>query len=807
MTEGQRPNFLSMGSLPQNYGFELLESVLANHMATVIAHPKMVDAFRLRIMPLTMKILQDKMPFSLTVRIMRILQHVLNEMLFALATECEAALSLLNKLIDSATVQWKRALCLELYQNVYANPALVRRLYATFDEKADKKNIIRDNLAVLVRVAAEKPNLIGLGQESSNVSNVHDDYGEQAALQAGGIVGSIGATSPGPETEGIGISIRWSTLKTSYLDIPDKAEPPSTPATYIYALTLTCVNSISEGLAKFLLPFSTSTEGRSKRRRRTEHGNEPRQENVHGGDDADESKRRRSLRSRKDVINPLSLEDNAMSEQISTSAYMVENCWPALLATYSTFFNATLDTEYYHALIRSFQRFTHVAGVLQYSIPRDAFLTTLGKHSIPASRAVSANIRTSVDLRSRDETTDESDRDSSPAPSLTSIKRQGPIDASSPVMATRHLLCLRAILNLGIALGPSLQQSWSIILETLQQADLLLPRSNPSTANRQPSRQSSQARVTQYDANGTHDDDIGAEVTAAETAATRMIESTRDYSDTAFLDFAKSLWNLLHLLSTADPSSGNTEDLLLPQTVSRKHQRFPSVTETGFSDTYFLQANTFALAKFGDLVQCNVSRIMPSGQPNPSWNFVTERLLQLMTARVEHSALRVNAANVFSELTIAVATCTETETGDQDASRAQALSMVSHAASKLHQDMRMSTKEAQNSDHEIHRMLLEGLRAILEKSGDSLTSGWDAVFHTLKSTFSTIDEGKDKSQVKLANFRARTPNLVRSSFGSLQLICSDYLEFVPLNCIQFLIDTLYLFCNQALELNISLTVC
>ena len=810
MTEGQRPNFLAAGgSLAQNFGLELLESVIINYSDHMTAHPELIHVLRLRLMPLILKMLSDRISFPLTVRAMRIAQLIFSGMLVALAAECEAVLCLLNGLLDPATLIWKRVLCLEVFRGIYANPTLVRSFYKHFDEKDEKKNVIRDNLGILVRLVVEKPSLIGLGLSSSSASRPADDYGEQAALQAGGIVGIPVATSAALESDGVGISMRWSTLRIPCIDLPDKSDAPNIPATYIYALALTCINSVSDGLAKFLLPFTAPSEGRPKRKRRPGQENASIQEGSETGMGAEQpSTRRRSFRTRRETINPLALESNALYEQICTSAHMVDNCWPALLAACSTFLNSALDTDYYHALIRSIQKFTQVAGLLEFSTPRDAFLTTLGKHAIPAGRALATKVRTSVDRTSREEATDESDRESSPAPSLRSSRRQDSIDWGTPVMTARNLLCLRALLNLGIALGPSLQQSWSIVLETLQQADILLPHSNPAVLHRQGSRQSSQAQVPQNRAESGNGEDFGVEVTAAETAATRMIESTNDYSDDAFLEFTKCLYTLLQLASANVVSSAgeSTDDFLSPQTPSRKHQRFPSIAHSS-SDASILQSNTFVLAKISNLVQSNISRLTPVQDENRCWDYVTGQLLSIMGAQMEHSNLRVRTAEVFTELLIAVATSTEYETTQQDASRATVLSAIFSAISTLYKNSRITSKESQNSNTEIHRLLLEALRVILENCGDTLKVGWDSVFDTLKSSFKTFKSANDSDEKELADLQAWSPVLVRSSFGSLQLICSDYLDFVPLSCIPLLLDTLYLFCFQSLDLNISFTVC
>jgi hypothetical protein len=63
------------------------------------------------------------------------------------------------------------------------------------------------------------------------------------------------------------------------------------------------------------------------------------------------------------------------------------------------------------------------------------------------------------------------------------------------------------------------------------------------------------------------------------------------------------------------------------------------------------------------------------------------------------------------------------------------------------------------------------------------------------------DEHHDKTKVATIS-----PRLIRSAFNSLQLICSDFLSSLPNSCFLMLVDTLYNFCSQNDDLNISLTV-
>ena len=796
MTEGQRPKFLTTGSLSQNFGFELIESAITNYADTVMGHPEQLHVLRLQLMPLILKILSDKVSFATTVRVMRLLQLIISRLLFALAPECETALNILNRTIETdVSPLWKRALAMEVFRDLHADPTLIRSIYSHYDEKDTRKAIVRDHLASLVRLASEKPNIIGLGQQSSMSARPKDDWADQVAIQAGGIVGSIGAAINLSESEGPGISSQWSIPRTPLLEHLDKSEPPNLPSTYLYALAVTCISNFSDGLGKFLLPFTSPKESKPKKK---EHDpQEATSDNANASAGGKVSQRLRPSRAKRLPVNPLTLEDHVLYPQIRTSAHMVEKCWPALLAVSSTFLNATLDSDFYHALIRSFQKFTQVAGLLGLMTPRDAFLTTLAKHSVPVGRNVALMMRAGLDHHPQSESNENSDLESSPTPS-----KRSSFDPGSVAMTSRNLLCLRALLNLGIALGPLLHKSWSIVLETLQQAEFMLPRSSKgrSRISEQPSQGIPGHVVSEQSANG---EDFGLEVLAAETAASRMIESSSDLPDEAFLDLVKCLDGLLRYPASDDGLIEESRDALLsPQTPVKKHQRLPSIS-TATDEGTDLRGNMFVLEKLEQLIHCNISRLT-NIRSGDCLDQLIKQIEIVLVSHAANSSIRIKAAEILNDLIVSIAISKEPPRAEQATLRQKMFCAILSSISALYGKVRQQSKDAQNCDVEVHRTLLEAVRSILEQCGDSLQSGWDTVFAIITSTFDRPTKIDEKSP--LSKFRTKSPKLVRSSYGSLQLICSDYLNHVPLSCLSMLLDTLYMFSSQSQDLNISLTV-
>jgi hypothetical protein len=134
------------------------------------------------------------------------------------------------------------------------------------------------------------------------------------------------------------------------------------------------------------------------------------------------------------------------------------------------------------------------------------------------------------------------------------------------------------------------------------------------------------------------------------------------------------------------------------------------------------------------------------------------------------------------------------------------LETLQRALSPLDSDERRTSVSSHSTDIDAHKIVLEGLKSMLEQCGETFTSGWDIAFDIIGSVF-VEDNFRDDGSIKESKATTtRSPRLIRSSFNSLQLICSDFLSSLPNSCFIILVDTLYNFCTQDDDLNISLTV-
>lgn len=821
LTQSQRPEYLRFSGLQQTFGLELIESALTNHAGIFATHPEQVHVLRTKVLPFIIKTLSGKLNFAASVRLFRILYTLLRRHLTLIPKESGEALDLLTQILDQDTALWKRSLCMEVFRGIFGEPALIRRIFRMFDAQEGEKKILLSLTATFVRVSTEKPVTIGLGHQSTiPVANPYSTSADQAVLDASGVSVSVIA-GVGGSAQDTGISTQWSSMRVPCIDQLDKTDPPAIPESYIYSLTLACITSLSEGLAKFILPLTVPGD---RNRRRGKPGS-----SLEGSEERPDSptpldrERSSSFKKNPVPVNPLSLKDHPLYPEVETCAEIIDECWPAILATCSTFLYAALDSEYYHGLVRAFQRFAHVAGLLQLATPRDAFLTTLGKAAVPpnvftaclnsgqsrqpSSTMASESTGNSILGNARGLLSVESLVSQGNTPDKT---RSQSFDATASALNTRNLLCLRALLNLGIALGPTLSASWQIVLETLQQADFVLFATGKS-AGRTPTAAKGPDPNADKEASALLAN-FGTEIKSVVTASGRLFESTIDFPNDAFLEVVNAVCGLLEKRTQPDPSGEHDgrpetipeEDPTSPvSSASSQHRRMTTV----FAPSGPVQTDQFALAKLGDLASINLERLLTNPPDVSGWTPLVSELNLALSSPSPSAAVRTRAAEILVKLVLEAANATSALAEDgRGQVQLRLLEAFRDALLPLQVEDRERSVASHATDIEIHRVVLEGLKSILEDCGESLISGWVITFEIIDSIFITrtiSTNGKDPSNA----LTTRSTKLIKASFGSLQLICSDFLSSLPHLCFLNLVDTLYKFCSQNDDLNVALTVC
>jgi hypothetical protein len=239
-----------------------------------------------------------------------------------------------------------------------------------------------------------------------------------------------------------------------------------------------------------------------------------------------------------------------------------------------------------------------------------------------------------------------------------------------------------------------------------------------------------------------------------------------------------------------------------PKRSTQTHLRIHSFSAAPVTQN---QEDLFALAKLGEVASINIERFLSYGPEVSGWTILTSELISAACSPLAASSIRLRAAEVLVRIVLESAAAS-LPLPDEERSVVQLrlLDAYSRALRQLRSCEQEITVSTHATDIDVHKIILEGLKSILEQCGESFISGWDITFEIIGSVFTDKTlEDEHHNKTKVATI---SPRLIRSSFNSLQLICSDFLSSLPNSCFLILVDTLYNFCSQNDDLNISLTV-
>lgn len=786
ITERQKPTFLKFNHLPETFSLELFESILTYHSELFHTHVELAYFLRTRVAPMLLRSFAEKKDFPVTVRVTRVLYLLIRRQLPVLKVECEVILSVLTHALEpKSSPYWKRLLAIEVFQGTCSEYSLVQDIYQEYDNEEDRRDIFHDLITMLDRILSENPEMIGAGAYSIPFTLPTGPDGEPLDLESSRAHVDINKIP--------GISVRTSSVRVACVDLLDKSEPPALPESYLYYLILNCLNSLSEGLAKFVL--SSSKLGSNLPSASISDASLPRPSSAQGNVGS------KSIVAESRPGTPMDVGDNSMT--ITSS--LIEKCWPELLSLYSTFFHATMDTECYHLLVRSAQNLTHASGTLSLVSPRDSLLCLLGKLSVLLPSAaknensgrssssaknllsvetivgsigssISGHHSTSSSIGGGSGTTTGSANPASPSTKSTVTNNRA--DAFIGTLTSRNILCCRALLNLGVYLGSSLGRSWNVIIETLQAVDSIL--NSESKGNR--SRTTLGLQLFSH---------LGSDYSSIEGSFKKMLESTKDYSESSFIDLVLSICTISSMIVGVDMASENIAT----------HDGIARIASPERADPFLL------LDLLGEVSQINISRFVTESTSHKDWDYIVKYLETVMVTRHVASDARVRAALILNEIDLqACLQTTMLQTDKKWVSKIQRriLSSFRHSVGEM-VNLGLPEEESVNlvaTEAEMHVSMIDNLNKILDQSGGRLLNGWDIVLETIDTVFNW---SSNKSDLQSSNPRVkdRSARLIKTGFESLQLVCNDFLGSLPTDCLIMLIDTLYMFSDQERDLNIS----
>jgi hypothetical protein len=221
---------------------------------------------------------------------------------------------------------------------------------------------------------------------------------------------------------------------------------------------------------------------------------------------------------------------------------------------------------------------------------------------------------------------------------------------------------------------------------------------------------------------------------------------------------------------------------------------------------------SFGISRLDSVAVLNVHRLIYR-DADVGWNIVTSHLLLVQHWAAAPTAIRQQACDVLDHILIIAPR--NITTGGEELQRRIQTQVLEALASQAESDLRTTTtpQSQTSTDIGIRRGALETLFKILEVNGHSFVCGWERVFGLLRSACPSDPDralsAEEAASVALQATQvssARTPVLVRASFPSLQLICTDFLGSLNAEELRLCVSTLADYGKQPEDVNVALTV-
>lgn len=457
------------------------------------------------------------------------------------------------------------------------------------------------------------------------------------------------------------------------------------------------------------------------------------------------------------------------TNQIDTHKSLVQDTWMDFYTICETYFHSTLDLELYRVLVKTAQRYGQICGMLHQIAARDSFLALLAEFAVKGDTEREQDHRGSVsggsvkNILSAAETLVGSFVDGRGSVSGTSSPAKGTTSAGitdrARGLSARNILCCRAVFTLGQSLGHLLMSKWHIIFELLRAVDTLVHGS--------PGKRRHEVSGAHMFAN------LSSDYKVLDDGLQKMLQHTKEYEIDSFLE-------IIRALCTVSTGKSQTAEEYVP---------VPSLTTGEMSELVLISL-------LDDLCRYNIHRLVR----NDTWNLVAGFLIGFSASDSNSAEAKIKAASVLDQL-ILLLLAEKSAAADGTVQRRsfETLQKIIHEATRPEGTAEGDWRSSSSPETMVHVLALENINAIIDQLGAKIIDGWDVVFDIIDSVFGPL---KNKQAREKSDSLVR---LLRSSFSSLQLICTDFLEALPNASLLSLIDVLYRFSIQTYDINISFT--
>eukprot|EP01083_Nonionella_stella_P033465 91619_1 len=337
-------------------------------------------------------------------------------------------------------------------------------------------------------------------------------------------------------------------------------------------------------------------------------------------------------------------------------------------------------------------------------------------------------------------------------------------EAAPRALSIKNIQSLKALFNIAHCLGDSLGGTWMSLLETFEALDRLFLANEALFRSQQiKGIKGDQIQITQQQF-----DDIRL----LKEAMARLFESSSKLTLPAVHSVLAALGTLsLCSLANAASTENNAGTPDLPTRAASTKTNAAASPGGKFEP----RLRMFALVNLITTIEHNMYRI------DSLWDVAVSHLNCIVNHKLP--PIRRYGVDSLTKLCVLAITSTSGANGTRKIEGGRSVEEFQHALLAPLLDLHRSKWE------DAREQILCGVLEILESCGQALRGGWPVLLELLQEV------------VKLDPL----PPYVYYGFKSIQLITNDFLDCVPCNCIQTLIETIGLYGIQKFDPNTSFT--
>ncbi|KAG7841235.1 hypothetical protein KL941_005332 [Ogataea angusta] len=742
LIEHHKPAFLKTNYITEDFGFELLESIVKNNRQTFLEHEELAHLLRLRVAPILLRFLSSSKDFTVMVRVSRLISLLIQEQFEVLKIESEVTLSLLNHTLtkESATPVWKRILSLEIYRALFKNFELVSKIFTEYDnnQEEERKKVFADFFKACLEIVNEHKPMLNTGDlvQAPLSSSANSDPVQQAnsSKSKKPTSSSAPATLRQAEEKKVGLSVAKSAIKFSYIDSLDKADPPHVPETYSCYLVCQIIISFCEGICKATLDLASEGETVS-------------------------------------FLNETTFSEKSKQQQYACLSVMLLSNSNDLLELHKIFIYSTIDSDVFSKVVRSLQKLCHASGILSLKETRNKILNFFAISTLKITGKEGRQNKFLSFGESIVGTISSTIGNAVSNMAMASSETE-PMQLYSRNINSRQIMCLRVLLSLATSLGAVLDDSWDIVFITLQWVSYYLD--GPSDLNM---KEIPPMPTLLNDQDLAHVD----------SSLKKLRESLNSQSKEVFHSMVRSLMRL--------------SSMVLKSSLSNEDRKGTKPVDEGKLEPSILN-KSFFVNKLTEI--CEINPIKFLVESNQNWHCINEFSISTAKDRSLEDSLRILVARNFNTIVKNVAVTGFNS--DSEAIRNDTEDKVLNSLNDFIDSFaKLPTSEeilVTNCEIEIQLLTLDTLKDIVDQYGTLISHHWNVVTQMLNSPFDIIGN-MDDGMLKEKAVDDIITSVLRSTFETLKAILDTVLQSIAANQIKVIIDCLYNFVTQKFDLNIS----